>query len=217
MLAMASNIIIRGFVSALAAAFIFSAPLSAQEAPNPDVATFLANPKQFLQQNEKGGPAFIAAIRDVAVTHPDSLQTIIDLIADANSDQQSAIGSGLGQAYKLVLQTDQPYADKIAKAVAGAGSADAKTAYVAIVGDSLIGSIDGGAGGDGGTPAGSGGATNTGAGVSDRGTNTGSTTTEAQHFQTATQNYFTGGVASISGTTGTGTNTSTITTRVSPR
>jgi hypothetical protein len=143
---------------------IFTSLVMAQ-APKSAIDQFLVNPTLTLQQYPNGGSELTSLIRDAVVAHPEALQTIVGLLTDANSDQQSAMGSGFGLAAKLV---DQKYANEIATAIANAGSKEASTAFAAIIGDTLIGSVGGGDGGPGGGSGGtigpSGGGTGGGSG-----------------------------------------------------
>ncbi len=62
------------------------------------VAAFLANPGAVLQQNPSGGNQLVSLIRDLIMTDPATLNAIIGLLSGANTAQQSAIGTALGQA-----------------------------------------------------------------------------------------------------------------------
>jgi hypothetical protein len=188
-------------IGVFAACFVFVASASAQGKPNSAVEQFLANPSQVLQHYPNGGSRLISLIRDAAVSHPEDLQNIIALLKTANVDQQSAIGSALGQAARIVVRTNQAYANQIQQAVAGSGSDDANTAFAGVTGNVSIASTGGGGGGGGG----SGGPTGT-FGFAFGGSNSGTPQTfGGQHYQTATQNYFTGGssggASNSSGTT----------------
>jgi hypothetical protein len=185
---------LRAATGAAIACCIFAGPAGAQTRQDQAIAQFLANPSQVLQQYPNGGPRLISLIRDVAVAHPDALQTIVGLLNGANADQQSAIGSALGQAANIVVKTNQAYANQIQQAVAKSGSDDANTSFAAVTGNVNIGSVGGGGGGGGGGSLGFGlptGGSNTGAG----------TVFGTSNFATSTQNYFTG--ASAGGATST--------------
>lgn len=172
-------------------------PANAQTPPaNNAVTQFLANPTQSLARYANGGAALISLIRDIAVTRPDALQTLADLLATANRDQQTAFGSGLGQAYKIVVLTDQAYATRIAELIGNSASDNAKLAYAGATGDAPIGAAGGGGDG-GGAGGGSGGQTGSG-GTAFGGVNTGSSQTSPTSFQTSSQT-FTGGGGGASG------------------
>jgi hypothetical protein len=143
-------------------------------------------------------------IRDVAVAHPEALQTIVGLLNGASADQQSAIGSALGQAANIVVKTNQAYANQIQQAVANSGSDDANTSFAAVTGNVNIGSTGGGGGG--------GGNGSIGFGVPTGGSNTGTGAVfGVSHFATSTQNFFTS-----NGTGGATPGGTTSTTSVSP-
>ena len=74
-------------------------------------------------------------------------------LANASASQQSAIGSGLGQAARICLRSDQAFATRIQQAIASQGTDAAKTAYANINPDVQIGAV-GGAGGAAGTGVG---------------------------------------------------------------
>src|SRR5674476_968648 len=107
MLTALSRYLLRVSTCVVAAGFMF-ASLATAQTPSSAVDQFLANPTQTLQQYQNGGADLISLIRDAALAHPEALQTIIGLLANANSDQQMTIGSGLGQAAK---NADQAYAN----------------------------------------------------------------------------------------------------------
>jgi hypothetical protein len=114
------------------------------------VDQFLANPSKWLAQYPNGGAQSISLLRDVVIAHPEALQSVISLLGSASTDQQSAIGSALGQAATIVKDTDQAFASQIQQAVAATTSDAAKTAYASATGDVSIGSAAGGGGGGGG-------------------------------------------------------------------
>jgi len=202
----------RYLARAAAGTLIASFMLTAAATSGAQAATvdeFLANPTQVMAQYPNGGADLISLIRDVATSHPEALATITSLLSSGNVDQQAAVGSGLGQAYKIVLNTDQAYAAQIAAAVAGSSSDNAKTAYSGATGNVSIASTGGGAagggggggsgGGSGGTAGGSGfGGTPTG------GSNSGSGGTTGQGTTQTSGNTFTGGGGGVSGSTSTG-------------
>lgn len=195
--------LIRVAAVVMAAGFMFTTLATAQT-PTSKIDQFLANPTQLLSQYPNGGADLISLVRDTSVAHPEALQTIIALLANANSDQQLAIGSGLGQANRIVNNNDQNFANAIALAVAGAGSSDASAGFSGATGNVSISSTGGGApgGAGGGTGGGSGGSTGT-TGFAFGGSNSGSQTNGQSNFQTPSQT-FTGGGSSVSGSTPSG-------------
>jgi hypothetical protein len=139
----------------------------------------------------------ISLLRDVAVAHPEALQTIIGLLTGANADQQSAIGSALGQAANIVVKTNQAYANQIQQAIANSGSDNANTAFAAVTGNVNIASTGGGGGGGGNGSIGFGlptGGSNTGTGV----------VFGASNFTTSSHYFFTGSATGGATSTGSG-------------
>lgn len=154
------------------------------------VTQFIANPTQALQDYPSGGPQLISLIRDVALAHPEALQTIVGLLANATADQQTAIGSGLGQAAQMSLRTNQAYANQIQQALIASGFQNAITAFAGVTGNVNIASTGPGGGGGGGGVGGSTGANGSPSGGSNSG---GGQTFGSSNFQTSSQNFFTGG------------------------
>lgn len=121
------------------------------------VDKFLADPAKAFQNYPNGGALLISLIRDVAVAHPEALNSIIAQLKTANVDQQSAIGSGLGQAAQIVAKSNPTYANQIQQAVAAAGSDATLTSFASVTGNVNIAATGGGgAGGGGGTGGGGG-------------------------------------------------------------
>ncbi len=207
MLASGFRYLIRVAALALAAGFVFTS-LSAAQTPTSKVDQFLANPAQVLSQYPSGGSELISLVRDTIVAHPDALKTIIALLPNANSDQQLAIGSGAGQANRIVNNTDQNLANTIASAIAGSGSGDAQAGFSGATGNVSISATGasgpGGGGGDGGGGGGGIGGPTAAFGVALGGNNSGASgPTGAQSSPTSTQT-FTGGGAGVSGSTSSG-------------
>ncbi len=117
-----------------------------QQLPAQTISTFLGNPAQLLQQYPTGGAQLISQIRDLAASDPATLQPILQLLANANKDQKTAIGSGLGQAARVCVRTDQAYATQIQYAIAKTKDEDVWLAYTSITGDVQLGGVGGGAG-----------------------------------------------------------------------
>jgi hypothetical protein len=110
------------------------------------VSAFLSNPAQMLQDPD-GGARMIGQIRDLAASDPATLDPIIGLLANANKGQKTAIGSGLAQAARICVRTDQLYAGRIQDAVAQTKDQDVILAYAAITGEQPTAAVGGGAGG----------------------------------------------------------------------
>lgn len=174
---------------------------SDQQLPPQTVNDFLGNSPQLLQdsKNTEGGADMIARVRDLVASNPAALPSVISLLAKANPVQQTAIGTGLGQAAGLCIRTDPTFAADIQAQLAGSSSDNAKTAYAAVTGNQPIRSVAGGGGGgvSGGASGGSTGSLGTPAG------NSNFTTFSANSVLGNSTNYFTGSTASASGTGGT--------------
>ncbi|MFL9828358.1 hypothetical protein [Rhodoplanes sp. SY1] len=121
------------------------------------VANFLANPGTLLTDNPDGGARLISQARDLVATDPNTLSAVVALLGSANRDQQRAIGSGLGQAYRICLTPDQAFATQIQQAIAASASDLAKDSYALVNPDVPIGAAGGGGGGGGGGAGGTGG------------------------------------------------------------
>lgn len=151
------------------------------------IQTFRAGPGEFVQRYPDGGAQLISAIRDIATADPAALPLIIAQLAKANSNQQMAIGSALGQAAQAAVRSNQAYANEIQQALATSGIENAIVAFSAVTGNFPIASTAGGGGGGGGA----GGPTSTG--VLLGGGNTGvAQTFGGTHFSTVTTTNFSG-------------------------
>lgn len=164
-----------------------------QKLPATTIGNFLSDPGSILKSSDVA-----QTVRDMVASDSTTLSPVLALLQGATSDQQSAIGSGLGQAASvLCLRTDPNFAAEIQDAVNKSQSDPAKTAYAAIVGDdknrilatSASGSI---------SPGGVGGGTNP---VGTTGNGQGTTFTfAAEATRNNGLNYFSGNVQGISGT-----------------
>ena len=121
----------------------------AQSSIPQSVRNILAAPSALLESNPTGGPRLASQVRDVAVADKAGLQVLINLLANANKDQKSAIGAGLGQAARLVVRSDPTYAAEIQRVVAETKDQDAVLAYASAAGDQRIGAGGAGAGSSG--------------------------------------------------------------------
>src|SRR5262249_39005605 len=97
-----------------------------------------------------GGSSMISQLRELAVADPNNLSLIIGLIPDANKDQKTAIGAALGQAAKIVVKTNQAYANNILQAIAQTKDQDVFLAYSGVVPDQATAATGGGGAGGGG-------------------------------------------------------------------
>jgi hypothetical protein len=124
---------------------------SQQALPAQTVQQFLADPAALLTQYPNGGPALIAQVRNLAASDPATLTALVGLLASANSDQATAIGTGLGQVAQMAVRTDQSYANDIQVAVVTSRSDTALASFKAVVGgDIQLAATSGGVGGSGG-------------------------------------------------------------------
>lgn len=107
---------------------------------------FLANPGQVLQQYPDGGTALVSLLREVAIADPNSLTVILGLVPNANKSQKTAIGNALGQAAKVVVKTNQAYANQILQAIAETKDQDVFMAYSGGANDQGTAATGGGGG-----------------------------------------------------------------------
>jgi hypothetical protein len=177
-----------------------------QQLPAQTINDFLGNSNQLLQdpKNANGGADMIALVRDLVASNPATLPRVIALLASANPAQQTAIGTGLGDAANLCITPDPTFAADIPSQLALSSSDSAKTAYAAVTGKPIR-SVAGGGGVSGGSSGGSTGGT------------LGPTTSSSSFTQFSSNstintetNFFTGSTSSAGGA---GT---TATTSVSP-
>ena len=91
-------------------------------------------------------------VRDLAASDPQTLSALVGLLRGATPEQASAIGTGLGQAAELAVNTDPDYATEIQTAVVTASNDSAMVAFSAVVGGDvkLAAAGPGGGGGGGG-------------------------------------------------------------------
>ncbi|MBR1151596.1 hypothetical protein [Bradyrhizobium sp. JYMT SZCCT0428] len=173
-----------------------------QQLPAQAVTDFLGSSNQLLQEpkNAQGGAEMISYVRDLVASNPATLPQIIALIANANPAQQTAIGTGLGQAAALCLRPDPAFAADIQTQLASSTSDNAKNAYAAVTGNQPIRSVAGGGGVSGGSSGGS-----TGFVVGSTGTGTGFTPFTSSGTSNISTNFFTGGGTSSASSIGTAT------------
>jgi hypothetical protein len=75
---------------------------------------------QLLSQFPKGGPGLVARVRDIATSDHSALGDLVDLLATANANQTSAIGTALGEAALAAVKTDPSYAHNIQSSMVAA-------------------------------------------------------------------------------------------------
>jgi hypothetical protein len=177
-----------------------------QQLPAQTVNDFLSNSSQLLQdpKNAAGGADMIARVRDLVASNPASLPLVIVLLGNANPAQQTAIGTGLGQAAGLCIRPDPTFAADIQAQLAGSTSDTAKDAYAAVTGNRPIRSVAGGGGG--GSSGASGGSTGS-IGTTPSGSSS-FTAFSANSVLSSPTSYFTGGSASAGSAGGNAASTS---------
>ncbi|WP_159010142.1 hypothetical protein [Bradyrhizobium sp. S69] len=126
------------FVLAIGLTAAASTPALAQSTPG-TVAQFLISPSELLAKSPNGGPGFVAAVRDLVAINPATLQPVLNLLANANRNQKSAIGAGLAQAARRVAKTNPGFAAEIQKAILNTRDQDVVLAFAAGSGDRPIG------------------------------------------------------------------------------
>jgi hypothetical protein len=143
-----------GLIAGSVAAFspAIAAVYSSDHALSPQVIQqFLANPDALLAQYPAGGAKLIAQVRDLAASDPATLKALLSLLKEANPEQASAVGTGLGQVAIMAVKTDQAYATQIQEGVLAAQNDSALVAFSAAIGGSIqLTAATGGGGGGGG-------------------------------------------------------------------
>ena len=79
---------------------------------------FIPHPDLLLTKFPNGGAEMISQVRELALANHANLPYILEVLARANHEQGTAIGTGLGQAALASVKTDQAYATAIQQAVA---------------------------------------------------------------------------------------------------
>jgi hypothetical protein len=166
------------------------------------IGQFVKSPGAVLDDpaNFKGGAGMIRTVRDLASSSPSTLPAILSLLPKANSDQKSAIGTGLANAATLCMgsksREDALYAADIQAKLASAP--ESKEAFDKFAALTPIPNVPTGAAGAGGfSGGGSGGQV---AGISSPSGFSGTFQAFANHgTPSGSINYFTGGVTGASG------------------
>lgn len=195
---------------------VAAAQSSSQAAITQSIADFKANPEQLLSQYPNAGAELVSRIREIAINDPTALDTIIGLLAKASKDQKVAIASGLAQAARVMVRTNQPYATRIQQAIADTKDLDVVAAYAAASGDVAIAAAGGAGAGSAGAAGGQTNGLGTGGGPGGGGIeaiNGNSVNTGQFGF---TSSVGGGGSSSTSTTTNTALTTNTSTTTTSP-
>jgi hypothetical protein len=173
------------------AACAVPAPLNAAQ-----VQEFIANSGSLLTRHASGGTAMVAEVRNLVSSDANTLSPIMSLLKDATPSQQSAIGTGLGQASSMCLVREPATTQAIQRAVVAADSAGVSLAFQAVTGDTRTTAVggggDGGGGGLGGAGVGPG-----GAGVGAGGSGSGAAATSNSTTANATFAFGGGGGSSV--------------------
>jgi hypothetical protein len=147
-----TTIVAAASLALASATALLPAPVMAQQQ---NIAQrFLANPGQVLQQNPDGGTAMVSLLREVAIADPSSLNAILALVPNAKKAQKTAIGNALGQAAKVVVKTNQAYANQILTAIAETKDQDVFVAYSGGANDQGTAATGAGGAGAGGASGG---------------------------------------------------------------
>jgi hypothetical protein len=163
-----SRVVAGAFVAAFVIAAVDIATANAQQSQSPAVSTFLANPEQLLQQNPNGGVPLSDAVQGLALADTSTFKALIDLTTKATDQQKAAIATGLAQATKIEVLTNQALATDWQQQIAAITDPSFKIAATNAFGDVQLGSVGGGSlgaagSGLGGPGNGSGGGTGGGA------------------------------------------------------
>jgi len=173
-----------------------------------NASSFLGNPSSLLSgPNGSRTPSEISAdVRDFVAANPQALARVIGLLkaGGLTPEQQKAIGTGLGLAAGICIRPDPAFAAEIQTQLVATDSTDAKTAYAAITGNQLIGSVGGGGGG--GSSGAAGGSTNP---ITTTGSSFSSPAVFTSNSVSNTPGSFFGGSAGGAGSSSTGTTTTT--------
>jgi hypothetical protein len=149
-----SKFLVRSLMTLFASGFLLIhpgvSPAGAAQLTAQQVSQFLANPSALLTANPNGGGRLVREIRDLILSDPATLPAIIALLTNASAAQQTAIGSGLGQAAQALASTNPDLANQIQTALAASGVPLAIASYSAVTGNVQIGSTGGAGGGAGG-------------------------------------------------------------------
>jgi hypothetical protein len=158
------KLVLRTTAIAMAAGWLCLQPLAstavAATLTPQQVSQFEANPAAALAQYSNSAE-LVSFIRDLMLTDPATLNPIIGLIPTAKPEQQTAIGTGLGQAAQALVRTNPALANLIQQSLIACGSGipqpdgrnpceNAVLAYAGVTGNAAITAAGGGGGGGGG-------------------------------------------------------------------
>jgi hypothetical protein len=136
--------------------------------PDSTIAQFKANPQGLLTTYASAGLPLSTQVRNLVLTDPSLVDTLINVAKSANDAQKAAIGAGLAEAARILAATNPQLAAQIQLAVAQSGLGPLITAFIAGSNATETAAVGGGEGGGAGTGGPTSGVGNSG------GSNTGS-------------------------------------------
>lgn len=122
-------------------------PLSDQNNSGPNLAAFLADPTSLLARYPNGGGSMVADVRDLAQADLSTVNVLLSLIPSANTDQKTAIGTGLGLAALALVKTNPQAGTIIQDALVKLNDPTILTAYAAVTGNQRLAAAGPGGGG----------------------------------------------------------------------
>ena len=122
------------------------------------ISEFNADPAKFLDNYRSGGLPLSNEIKDLVLTDPTTLGSIINASKAVTSVQGAAIGGGLAEAARAIAASNPQLATQIQTQVLASAPTDVAAAYIAISNSPVTASTGGGGGGGGGAGGGDGGA-----------------------------------------------------------
>jgi hypothetical protein len=100
------------------------------KATDKQMADFKSNPQTLLKGNAIGGLQMSSEVKGLVLADPAAaVDAVLVQAKAANSAQAAAIGTGLGQAVKLIAAVDKALGDDLARKIAAAGSAELLAGY----------------------------------------------------------------------------------------
>jgi hypothetical protein len=105
------------------------------------VAAFNLAPARILNESPLGGSALSSAVRNLAISDPAIVSTILSLTPSATTLQKSAIGAGLGQAVTACELRDPSVAQIIQRFVAAGGDTELQALFQSVAGGPQTASI----------------------------------------------------------------------------
>ncbi len=122
----------------------FGIGIAGAQTQTPTVSAFLSNPNSLLQQNPNGGTGLQNSTQELALADPTTFKPLLGLLGSANDQQKVALATGLVQATKILVLTNQPLATEWQLQIAAITDPTFKTAATNAFGDVKLGAIGGG-------------------------------------------------------------------------